>query len=173
MKKDGVKARALRWAVEHGYRVSEDGTVHGRQGQPVALREDDSGYLVFTAGPGGGKQRTAVRVQYLVAYAKYGEDLFTPGIVVRHLDGTRINNHTKNLVLGTPYDNYMDRPAHVRQSHARKAARVRRILSDDQVRALRVDHSKGMSYRELCEKYAMTKSGVSYLLHRRTYNDVV
>lgn len=172
MHKTGRSASALLWAVRKGYCVDAVGVVYGADGAEISLRPDGEGYRVFTAGPGNSRERTSVRVQYLVAYQKYGERLFELGVQVRHLDGVRSNNRELNIALGTASENMLDRPVKERVAHARKAARVLRKLTDMEVRQLRRDREQGLTYRELCEKYSMTKSGVSYLLHRKTYRDV-
>lgn len=45
----------------------------------------------------------------IIALMKYGpEKLSEPGIVVRHIDGNKINNDPTNLELGTQKENVMD-----------------------------------------------------------------
>lgn len=44
----------------------------------------------------------------VIAFRKYGSIVFEKGILVRHLDGNKINNSPDNLVIGTNQDNVND-----------------------------------------------------------------
>jgi hypothetical protein len=112
-----------------------------------------------------------ILVHRLVAYQKFGDQIFDPGLVVRHLDGNQRNNCPSNLEMGTMSQNMLDRPAEVRLAHAKKAARARRSLSDAQVAQLRADHAAGIPYSRLMKKYGLAKSTVSYIINRITYPD--
>lgn len=53
--------------------------------------------------------RNYVSEHRLVALKKYGPELFMTGsIVVRHLDGDRLNNEPENIAIGTQKDNIRD-----------------------------------------------------------------
>jgi hypothetical protein len=117
-----------------------------------------------------------VLVHRLAAYQKYGERLFGARMVVRHRDGDCRNNGLSNVLIGTHHDNAMDQPEEVRQSRAKVASKVgaaaQRKLSADEADKLRADRQAGATYKELMQKYGISKTGVSYIVHSRTYRRV-
>lgn len=91
------------------------------------------------------------------------------GTVVRHLDNDPHNNALENIGIGTQKQNMYDRPAAERIAHAKKAARRRRKLTDEQAVELRAEHEAGHGYTYLREKYGVSKSTVSYIVNNKTY----
>lgn len=109
-------------AANLGYIVSEDGSViTGPSGKIYAQTPSSSGHLVFSFGPK--KDRKKCQVHRFVAWFKFGEDIYEPNIVCRHLDGDPANNHPDNLALGSQSDNMMDRPVKERHAHAWNTSR--------------------------------------------------
>jgi hypothetical protein len=77
-----------------------------------------------------------------VAYILFGEDSFTEGVEVRHLDGDVLNLSRDNIALGTSSDNQMDKSLQSRQSAARLARAAQQrpmnsILTEDDVREIK------------------------------------
>jgi len=158
-------------AHERGYRVADDGEVISPMGQTLKQCLDKEGYWTFNLKPSEGGCATRVYVHRLAAYQKFGGNLFTPKIEVRHLDNNKDNNTPGNLALGTRHDNIMDLPESVRVAVAKNAARRRRKLSQAQAVALREDRRKGASYAKLTAKYGITKGAVSYIVNGKTYRN--
>lgn len=112
---------------------------------------------------------TSVAVHRLQAYQKYGEILFEPRVVVRHLNGDPLDNSYDNIAIGTQRQNLLDRDPEERLTHSRKAARVLRKLSEEDRDALLSDRAAGMTYSQLVDKYHIAKSTVSYIVRGLTY----
>lgn len=113
-----------RFAAMLGISVSDDGQTVRRasDGHVFKLSETTDGYYWrFYCGPKGA--RLQIRVHRLQAWQKFGDAMYAPGIVCRHLDGNSKNNHRDNIGIGTQSDNMMDRRPEDRRAHAMKANR--------------------------------------------------
>lgn len=86
------------------------GTVvpHHRPGRPLKPGRSSNGYVSVSLAKGG--KRRSYLVQELVMLAFIGPR--PQGHVIRHLDGTRLNNHLSNLGYSTPRENCLDRARH-------------------------------------------------------------
>lgn len=151
-----------------GYRTLPDGTVLGLRGKPIALQLDHCNRRYFRPRYNGG--HITVPVHRLVAFEKFGQDLYTVGLEVRHKDNNSENNSWSNLLLGTKSQNMMDKPPEERKRIALLGAMAQRKLSEEGAQHLRDDHDAGLSYRKLVKKYGIAKSTVSYIVNRHTYS---
>lgn len=169
-----AKDRALLKAFEKGYRALEDGTLISPRGRKLSSKSKKRGYIHFSVclREGGASRDVKVAAHRFIAFLKYGNRLFNPGLEVRHLNGNKTDNSFSNLVLGTHSQNMMDRGREERREHGKKAARFLRSLTPDQVKELRRDRDSGKSYKYLCQKYGVAKSTVSYIVNRKTYPEL-
>lgn len=151
-------------AYEKGYRVDPTGKPIGLRGQLIVAHADKDGYLRFTIKFSDGKC-CGILVHRLAAYQKFKDELFRPGIEVRHLNGNKIDNSENNVAIGSHSQNEMDKDPVKRTEASRRAARK---LSDEQVAQLRTDRVNGMTYNQLVEKYDTCKSNVSYIVRGLT-----
>jgi len=155
-------------AHRKGYRVTDRGEVVnavGRVRKCQVKAGNGDARLVFNVAIGGG-MRYPIMVHKLQAYQKFGDAMFTPGVLVRHLDENAFNNHPDNIALGTPVDNAMDRQPRARQLHAQKGLRGQGLASEDTWGAIEADHAAGMGYKKLRAKYGVGLSTLSYRLSR-------
>lgn len=86
-------------AAAKGYYVDQDGNAFGPRGQ---LRPwlNARRYLWFTfRGVNNELMRSQVHRQQ--AFQLYGKAIYDSGIVVRHLDGNKLNNCASNIAIGT------------------------------------------------------------------------
>lgn len=82
-------------AFEKGYRVSADGTILSPAGRNLSGVTGNRGYVWIKYGTG--VRCLAHRLQ---AYQKFGDRIYEPGTVVRHIDGDRGNNSASNIDAG-------------------------------------------------------------------------
>lgn len=158
---------ALVRAYQRRYRV-RDNTVYGLvKKQPLSLQCSDSGYLYFGITIQGKNYR--VFLHRLVAYEKYGDELFTEGTVVRHLNGDSQDNAFANICLGTQSQNMLDRAPRERLDHAIKAAATNRKFSNAEVETIRSDYSKGLGYKALMAKYSISSKGTLHHILKHRY----
>ena len=126
---------AMLIAFYKGFRVLPDGTVLSPRGNIKKLRLSGTGYLLFSVKVGG--KSFSVRVHRLLAYQKYGEKLLIPGVVVRHKNNIKTDNHEENVLIGSPYDNSMDCLKDHRVARCANSVKIRRKLTDDQAMDIR------------------------------------
>lgn len=155
------------YAYRLGFRVSRNGelisftgrkrqcSLHQRGYKGICLRVKIEGKSVYKL----------LFVHRLQAYQKFGEDLFKPGIVVRHLNGNPMDNSFDNIEIGTESDNWMDIPKEKRIERARNAARMLpKRYSRDKIAMIKADRASGMSYNKLMKKYGISSKGtISYI----------
>jgi len=158
-------------AYKQGYRIDEQGNAIGLRGLPLIPVLDHSGYPKFTLRYNKVKT-TSIHYHRLAAYQKYGDLIYNKDIEVRHLDSNKENASLFNIAIGSRSENQMDKSEETRKRCAKQAANVLKSLSDGEVRQLREDAAKGMTNKQLRQKYCIAKSTVSYIVNRKTYADV-
>ena len=65
-------------------------------------------------------------VHRLQAYIKYRELLYQKDIMVRHLNGNKLDNSWDNIAIGTAYDNAQDIPLNQRRQRGAKIHATRK-----------------------------------------------
>jgi|APGre2960657404_1045060.scaffolds.fasta_scaffold153020_2 hypothetical protein len=158
---------ALLQAYKKGYRV-KDNVVYGIiKKQPLKLSCSQSGYLFFNIKLGS--RTLKVFLHRLVAYEKYQDKLFEPGILVRHLNGNSKDNSFENISIGTQTENMLDRSPEERLNHAIKASSFKRKFTNEKVSQIKLDHANGLGYKALMEKYCITSKGTLHYILTREY----
>ena len=158
---------ALIRAYEKGYRV-KDNVVYGiHKKEPLKLGCSQSGYLFFNLKIG--RKTHKVFLHRLVAYEKYQEKLFEIGIVVRHLNGNSKDNSFNNICIGSQTENMLDRDPSQRLNHAIKASSCMRKYTQDQVTQIKAEHSNGLGYKALMEKFNISSKGTLHYILNNEY----
>lgn len=165
-------SEAMLHAFNKGYRVV-DGKAFNPKGKELKgyKRKTPNFYWEFSVWLPSVSKMVSVRFHQLVAYQKFGDRVFESGIEVRHLDNDSQNNHEDNIGLGSPSDNYYDRPVEDRRRAAVKSGKRSRAFSDKQLEVLRKEFEalgvKGGRTRKLVAALGK-KYGVSmYTIYRR------
>jgi len=104
-------------ACRQGYKVV-DSIVYAPDGNEIATHLDNRGYMHCSLG--NRPNRVSIAVHRIVAYQKFGDKLFKPGLQVRHLGNNKLNNLDENIEIGTQSQNMMDIPEETRIEMARK-----------------------------------------------------
>lgn len=156
------RSDTVRLAYEKGYRVDESGIARSKAGRIVGYLRKNSErdpyvkFRVVTARPN--RKCRDVKRAHLQAFQKFGEKLFEPGILVRHLDGNPQNDSAANIAIGTPSDNMMDKPALLRSIQAGNANRK---YSPLMVAAMLND---GMTYKQIVSEIGISKGALSNIV---------
>jgi hypothetical protein len=117
----GITNKAMVYAANKGYKISYDGQVL-YMGKIRKTNKDKQGYERF--GVKDERDRiVSVYVHRLVAFQKYGNNIFERSIQVRHLNGNCLDNSYDNIAIGTARDNQMDKPKDLRYRSALQASR--------------------------------------------------
>ena len=145
-----LRTEAIRIAVSKGYRFDDEDRIIGARGKPLKTF-DNQGYPSICVH--NGKRPVVLRVHRLKAYFMYGERLFEDGMETRHLNGNRKDWSNENIRIGTPSQNAFDIPSADRHKQARKAAKVLRRFSDEEVRKIRDLRQQGAKYKDLVEMF--------------------
>lgn len=161
------RQKSLLEAYNKGYRIEKDGEAYSMHGQ-LNVNYDSHGYKVFYVGIG---ERRTSKVYYhrLVAYQKYGNEIFKKGMVCRHLNGNKLDNSFDNIAIGTQRDNAFDRPQEERISHAILASNNTRRFSDEEMKLLKEFYQKTKSYKLTMEKFNISSKGTLYNMLNKEY----
>ena len=157
----------IKAASEKGYIVTNDGEVffHDKK-RKVHFKSKDSKYACFTARING--KTTRIEVHRLQAYQKYGDKIFEPGIVVRHLNGDSTDNNINNIEIGTYQDNSLDVPKEKRIHYAKHAASFAQKYNHDEVYEF---YQATHSYKKTMERFGITsKNGLHHIIAKYKFN---
>lgn len=139
----------LIYAYKKGYRCI-DGNVYSSFNNKLALTlHKSTGYLTFNIKLKN-KNATMVYVHRLVAYQKFGDKLFEPGIETRHLDNNKLNNLDENIKIGTKSQNMMDKPKEERTRISKMGSEVARKINK------KYDYEEIKDFYNRCRSYAQT-----------------
>ena len=175
MKELSTRDRVIVELYKRGYRCNKEGEIISARGTNLKFYSGLREYFTFNVRCikiSRVRKVYSIRAHRFIAYCKYKEKLFEVDCV-RHLNGDPLDNSWDNIVIGSFSENSMDIPEELRLEKARNAARVLRKLTEDEVKQLRSDREEGFKYSELCDKYGISKSAVSYIVNRKTYPAMV
>lgn len=150
-------------AYDLGYRVTVDGLVvapSGRVLQPF-FKNSQRDYPAFS----GYRKLGKIKVHRLVAYQKWGEDIYRHGVEVRHLDGDITNFSVDNLALGTHQQNALDIPKERRLDRAQKAGNAVRKYDAEKRQEIRRFYVSTRSYKHTMARFGISSSVVQYIVN--------
>ena len=151
-------------AIAKGYVVNKNGDVYYKD-KPRTLTLNSTGYFEFSIRCDGEKRPQNVLVHRLQAYQKFGDKIFEPGIVVRHLDGNPANNTYDNIEIGTHQQNMMDIPVEQRIAHAKHAASAMIKYDADEIKKY---HAEVKSYAKTMVHFNISSKGtLNHILNKR------
>ena len=152
-------------AYERGYRVTKDGSLLNPKGKVIGDSVDSRGYKQTSIKIN--KKNTNIRTHRLQAYQKYGNKLFEDGIVVRHLNGNRLDNSLYNIAIGTQRDNLMDIPKEIRTRTSIEGAKTQIKYSKEFVLKLREEYKYIKNYTQLGRKYEIPYTTIRNIINKR------
>ena len=166
---------AVLTAYEKGYRVI-NGVVHspfrnGPLGTYIKYTKSRGNYAQFTIFFYG--KRAHIGVHRLVAYQKFGDEVFKPGIQTRHKDGNSLNNSDDNILIGTAKENAADKTEYNKMKSVMMGATAIRKFSDEKVNEIRSLREKGWNYPRLMAEYGIKSKGTLFSILNRNYQTSV
>lgn len=166
--------RALREAAKK-YHATYDGRVigpHGERALHIRYRGRRGNYAAFSCYLSDGKFH-CVEVHRLVAYQKFGEDMFKRGQVVRHLNSNSLDNSFPNIGIGTRKEDSADKSREARRRGAKAAIAPRRLLTTRQVEVMRrmAASDASVTAQQLGKLFGLPARRIERILDGRYYDD--
>lgn len=150
--------KALIAAHDKGYSVINSRIFYN--GREVKANLKKNGYTCFCIRYE--KQRCVIFVHRLVAYQKYGNDLFKNGIEVRHRNGIRSDNSPDNILIGSHSDNMQDISESIRLKKSLHATSfVRKYKREDVVKFYNENES---SYKITMRHFNISSKGTLHFI---------
>lgn len=113
----------------------------------------------------GGRQVTKI-VHNEVCKAFYGPK--PAGLLVRHLDGNKLNNCAANLAYGTAIENARDKILHGRSYGGDLHHKAR--LSTAKAEQIRIDYGLGVPAKKMAVQYGVSESTIFRVLSGKFWN---
>jgi HNH endonuclease len=156
-------------AYEKGYRMDKVGIIYGSKGKRVNGWIDNRGYLKFGIRTSKNKDRQ-LQAHRLQAYQKFGDKIYDPKLIVRHLNNNPLDNSWDNIELGTKAENRMDMSQEDRIKSAQLANSSKRKLTPEQLKEFWIDHIvHNFGCRKLSIKYNITDSCALDIINYKNY----
>lgn len=151
-------------AYNKGYRITDVGDIISPKGRILSKCIDKKGYYRITIRIDG--SIVSIPIHRLVAFQKFGHDMFGDGIVVRHLNGLPTDNSVQNISIGSYSENAMDMPT------GRRRARSSNPKHNHY--AVLSDYNSGCSYDEIMKKHNISSKGVvSFIINKSMASESV
>jgi len=154
------------YAYEKGYRVVGNEVISAR-GTSLKLNASGKNYnpRFSVRAPAPSRETYKVEASKLSAYQKFGDAIFNPDLVIRHLDADPWNIRESNFELMTHQESQMVKPAEVRMASAKTAASHLNQYDNEAVREF---YAQCKSYKKTMQKFGIPSKGtLYYILHKR------
>lgn len=138
------------------YDVKKDGRVFS-SGVEIGYT-DDRGYRRITFGD------KKIQVHRLV-WAAHGDKKLAPNLVINHKNGNKEDNRIENLELVTVSENNLHRFRVLKHPAVCGHRKINKEIAQE-IRELR---KSGWKYPELCKKFKLCKSTISYIINNKTW----
>lgn len=169
---------------QRGYRASKDGQIFGVRLKRALAAKPRRWVYPHVKVSFGGRHRH-IKAHSLAAYMTFGFRMFEPGIVVRHLNGNKLDFSKRNIAIGTHRDNNLDKPQADRVKYARNARAAQGVssprakLTPEQVRYIRDFYAQLPGNRAgngkvqaLCDKLGVSRRTLRNVAVGRVYQHV-
>lgn len=135
----------------------------------------------------GDKSVGSFPVDKFVGYILYGEDSFSTGVNVRHLDDDPLNLAKDNIAIGSSRDNEMDKKPHVRSNSAKRGREsqglrpLNQMITDEIATQILIEYldKKGSlvkapagTVKNLANKYGFKRATVQSICSGVNFKDI-
>ncbi len=159
------KQKIIVLAHEMGYRI-RDSKCFNPKGKSIGTFNPYRGrYMEFILKRDGVYYH--IRFHQLLAYQKYGSEMFKEGLIIRHKDGDGLNNTEDNILLGTDKENASDIPSELRKQRSQSAKETKEKMKDglrDQI--LHSHEVEKLSCFQLARKYQISSRTIQSMVQR-------
>jgi hypothetical protein len=157
-------------AYKKGYRVTDDGTLISSKGKILKGYIGTHGYLFFCIKDN--KKTYSIPIHRFAAYCFYGDELFEHECV-RHKNNIKTDNFRNNLILGSSKENYSDNPEDWKINFSLSGASKKRKLTEENVKEIRKMIAENYSYKQISEKFGVTKTTIQQIKEGKSYKWVL
>jgi len=154
--------KVLEWVLEKGWNIDHNGQITNPKGE---IKKGSLTYGYLKVGIKITELQIssyALKIHKFQAYKKYGEEIFNPGIVVRHLNGIKTDNSWENIIIGTQSDNMMDRNESDRIKHSKE----RRKYSQEVKSQLIKERELGKSFGQISKDNSIPLQSVKDIIKK-------
>jgi hypothetical protein len=156
---------------ESFYQVSNSGkfAIIKKDGRVLRKLNTATQYLSVSCKDIDGSGQKALYIHQLVAHVFIGKR--PDGMVVRHIDGNRYNNHVSNLCYGSPHENTLDS---IKNKTYAKERNGRSLLNQRMVNAIRsLFNDKIVSKTQLAKAFQVSESTINAIIKNRNWKEDV
>lgn len=159
-----IKDDLIQYVLEtNRYTVNKDGTVLSNiTGLEVGYCDNPRGYKFITINKDNHHRKIAV---HRLVWAVYGDKPITNSLVINHKNGIKNDNRIENLELVTVSENNTHRFRVLKHP----AVCGRKKINEDTAKEIRLLRKSGWKYSELCKKFNLCKSTISYIVNNKTW----
>jgi len=162
--KPSKAVKALLLAYEKGYRVVGNDVI-GVTGKKLRLNASGKNYNPRFSVRGPNREHLKVEAGKLSAYQKFGDKIFDPNLVIRHLDSNPMNIRKSNIELMTFKESEQLKGEETHKRCSKNAASHLKKYDNDEVRSF---YQKCRSYDLTMEKFGISSKGtLHYILNKR------
>lgn len=170
----GKSIDVLKEAFRRGYTVDRMGAVSSPRGRVLKTCIGSTGYLqVDIYLPDWGFSKGfPVAVHRMVAFSKYGDEMFADGVEVRHLNGVKLDCTWENIAIGTRRQNIMDMTPELRSrgKGIPGSGHPMAKLTEVDVRRIHSLAVSGKSCASIAGEYGIAVSTVSGILTGKSWS---
>lgn len=116
-------------------------------------------------------KRKTIMFHRIIAFKKFGMDLFNKNLICRHIDGNKMNWHPDNLMLGTHKDNYYDMPISYRDESITKKNLNNRKHSDTDIIRIRELLQLNKTHSEIAKLFNCSSGSIYQIATGKSYKD--
>ncbi len=156
---------------ERFYQISNSGkfAVLKKDGRVLRKLNTATQYLSASCRDIDGSGQKTLYIHQLVAKVFIGER--PDGMVVRHIDGNRYNNHVSNLCYGSPHENTLDS---IKNKTYAKEKNGRSLLNQRMVNAIRsLFQDQIASKAQLAKAFQVSDSTINAIIKNRNWKEDV
>lgn len=158
---------------DKGYRVIGNDIFNPKGERMKEPRIGNRGYPIKTFTIGSRSQNTRmgfpIGIHRMVAFQKYGEDIYKDGIEVRHLNGNRLDYSEDNITIGTHQENMLDIPEKKRLRMSKYATSHNRKFTNEEMEDIRNYYNENKSYKLTMAEFNISSKGTLWYMLNKNY----
>lgn len=162
---DISKIDVLDLAISKNYRATENGDIIGPRGKILKEAVGTNGYKFFRIR--NGNSLSNISSHRFVAHF-FGLNIEKYDCI-RHINGIKTDNRIENLTVGSFSENFSDIDQKWRTDFARAGAKLKQVLSVEQVQEIKSMLANSDSMGSIARKYGVAKTTIVQIRDGKSY----